>query len=77
LIEDRPKFMRALFLGLWVYLLIIWVYIVVDSFLFPQYQYMSISIYVPIRQNMLADAAFPLSFVFFVVWAYLRYRANP
>ena len=69
---DQRKFRSALLLGVWIYSLILWVYIVADSWLFPPYQYMSISNYIPIRQNIIADIAFPLSFVCFVFWVYLR-----
>jgi hypothetical protein len=67
----RRNFVLALLEGLWIYLLVLWGYIVVDSFLFPQYQFLSISIYVPLPQNLLADIAFPLSLVCFVLWRYL------
>ena len=69
---SRSKFVLALLLGLWIYGLILWGYIVVDSFLFPPYQYLAISKYIPRQQNILADVAFPVSFVCFVLWAYLR-----
>ncbi|HUI01151.1 MAG TPA: hypothetical protein VLX56_05935 [Nitrososphaerales archaeon] len=67
----RRELVLAALQGLWIYLLILWGYIVADSWLFPQYQYMAISVYVPLRQNMLADIAFPLSLVCFVLWRYL------
>ena len=63
----------ALLLGTWIYSLILWGYIVVDSFLFPVYQTLPISKYIPIiPQNLIADVAFPLSFVCFVLWVYWR-----
>jgi hypothetical protein len=68
---ERRILALALTEGLWMYCLILWAYIVIDSFLFPPYQYMSISVYVPLQQNILADIAFPLSFVCFVLWKYL------
>ena len=70
--QERRKFLSALFLGAWIYGLILWAYIVIDSFIFPPYQYLPISQYVPIKQNILADIAFPFSFVAFVLWAYYR-----
>ena len=69
---DQKKFRTAFFLGVWIYSLILWVYVVLDSFLFPPYQYLAISNYVPIKQNILADIAFPVSFISFVLWAYYR-----
>jgi len=66
----------ALLQGLWIYLLILWGYVVVDIFLFPQYQLLGISAFIPIPQNLLADVAFPLSFVFFVLWKYLGSKAK-
>jgi hypothetical protein len=72
LLQDQRRFRAALFLGVWIYSLILWAYVVVDSFLFPPYQYLAISNYVPIKQNILADIAFPVSFISFVLWAYYR-----
>lgn len=69
---DTKKFVVALLLGIWIYALILWGYIVVDSFLFPPYQYLAISKYIPIKQNIAADLCFPISFVSFVCWEYLR-----
>ena len=74
---ERRKRVSALLLGTWIYSLIAWAYIVVDSFLFPPYQYLAISKYVPIQENILADVAFPLSFVCFVLWQYLREKPGP
>ena len=72
---DQRKFRTALFQGVWIYSLILWAYVVIDSFLFPPYQYLAISNYVPIKQNILADIAFPVSFISFVLWVY--YRQQP
>src|SRR5579872_4007558 len=58
--------------GLWIYSLILWVYIVADMFVFPQYQYSAISRLVPIPQNLIAVVVFPLSFLSFVFWEYTR-----
>lgn len=70
--ESRRRLRVAFLLGAWIYGLILWVYIVVDSFIFPAYQYLAISKFVPIPQNVIADLAFPLSFVCFVAWAYTK-----
>jgi hypothetical protein len=73
----RSKLVSALLLGIWIYSLILWVYVVADSWLFPPYQYLPISNYIPINQNILADIAFPLSFGCFVLWAYMwEHRAS-
>ncbi|HUK75718.1 MAG TPA: hypothetical protein VLU99_07985 [Nitrososphaerales archaeon] len=68
----RRRRTLAILLGAWIYSLIAWAYIVIDSFLFPPYQYLPISKYIPIPENVLADLAFPVSFVCFVYWEYLR-----
>lgn len=68
----RRRFLLAFLLGAWIYGLILWVYVVVDSFIFPPYQYLAISKFIPIPQNVIADLAFPASFVCFVLWAYKR-----
>ncbi len=62
----------SLLKGIWIYSLITWAYIVADMFVFPQYQTLGISKYVPIPQNILADVAFPVSFLSFVYWEYLK-----
>jgi hypothetical protein len=72
----RTVFVLALLQGLWIYLLVLWGYIVIDTFVFPQYQFLGISEYIPIPQNVLADLAFPLSFVCFVLWRYLERLAG-
>ena len=58
--------------GLWIYTLILWIYIVADMFMFPQYQLDAISRLIPIPQNLIAIVAFPLSFLAFVGWEYVR-----
>lgn len=71
--SDRTRRKQVAFLlGAWIYTLILWVYVVADSFLFPPYQYLAISKYIPIPQNAIADLAFPISFVCFVLWAYMK-----
>ena len=67
----RRELVLATLQGLWIYLLVMWAYIVADKWLFPEYQFMAISVYVPLPQNLLADVAFPMSFVCFVLWKYL------
>lgn len=71
------KKVTALLLGSWIYSLILWGYIVADSWLFPPYQYLPISNYIPVKQNIIADLAFPFSFICFVLWTYLRDQRAP
>lgn len=62
----------SFFLGLWMYSLIVWGWIGLNYYVYPKYQFEAISIYIPIPQNLLADAMFPVSFLSFVIWHYLR-----
>jgi len=66
------QFRVSLLKGIWIYGLILWVYVAVDAFLFPEYQFLGISAWIPIPQNILADFAFPISFISFVWWEYLK-----
>lgn len=59
-------------MGIWIYSLLVWIWVGVNYYVFPRYQFEAISIYVPIPQNLLADVMFPVSFLSFVIWAYLR-----
>ena len=70
--SDRKNLVSALLLGGWIYSLILWGYIVADSFLFPAYQTLPISKLIPIPQNAVADLSFPFSFICFVLWVYRR-----
>jgi hypothetical protein len=63
---------KHFFMALWIYSLIVWGWIGVNYYVYPRYQLESISIYVPIPQDILADIAFPVSFISLVVWLYLR-----
>ena len=58
--------------GVWIYTLLLWVYIVADMFVFPQYQFSGISRLIPVPQNLIGDMAFPISFFAFVLWEYLK-----
>ena len=71
-----PTFLIALFKGIWIYSLIVWLFAIASFFIFPQYQYDSISIYIPIPQDVVADVSLPISFVTFVVWEYLRKKGH-
>lgn len=66
------RFLSVLFFGLWIYALLLWGWIALNYYLLPVYQYSPLSIYVPIPQNLIADMAFPASFLLFVLWRYLR-----
>ena len=66
------KFAVSFFLGLWIYSFVLWLYIVAALFRFPPSQFEPLSMYVPIRSDLLAVIAFPISFVSFVLWDYLR-----
>ena len=66
------RFAVALLKGTWIFSLILWAYIVADLFVFPSAQFGPISIHVPIPQDIIALIAFPISFVSFVAWEYLR-----
>ena len=65
----RKKELRAIFEGLFIYLLLIWVYIGIENLFYPAaVANTNLSVYVPIPQNLLAVVSFILSFVFFVLW---------
>ena len=70
-LENR-KFVLSLLKGLWIYTLMLWIYVIADMFVFPQYQYAAISRLIPIPQNLIAVIAFPVSFFAFIGWEYLR-----
>lgn len=70
---SRPRtFLIALFKGIWIYSLVVWLFVVASFFIFPQYQYDQISIYIPIPQDVIGVVSLPISFVSFVVWEYMR-----
>jgi hypothetical protein len=58
--------------GLWIWLMMLWAYIVIDMFWLPATQFEAISVYVPIPQNLAADVAFPTAMIFFILWGWLR-----
>jgi hypothetical protein len=71
MIENKKLVLSSL-KGVWIYTLMLWIYIVADMFAFPEYQYSAISRFIPIPQNLIAVVAFPVSFLAFVAWEYLR-----
>jgi hypothetical protein len=65
-------FLRSLLKGLSIYSLLLWVYIVLSVLHNPGAQYFNLSVYVPVRQNLLAIVAFAVSFLCFIGWQYLE-----
>jgi hypothetical protein len=70
--DDLRSLAVVFFKALWIYSLILWGFIVLFFFVYPTDQYDQLSIYVPIPQNLLAILAFPVSFVSFIIWEYLK-----
>ncbi|MCW1293837.1 MAG: hypothetical protein OH316_00735 [Candidatus Parvarchaeota archaeon] len=67
------RILYVLFEGLWLYTLLTWVYIAIENLIYPAAVFNSVlSVYVPIKQNLLAIVSFILSFVFFILWRYYR-----
>jgi hypothetical protein len=65
--------LRSILLGIWIYALILWAYIVVDNLIYGfQHQFAPLSVYVPFPEDLLAVLGFAISFVCFVLWNYLR-----
>ena len=60
----------SLFKALWIYFLIMWGYIAVTIWVYPSTQYLSLSEYVPIPQNLLAVVSFAASFAFYFLFTY-------
>ncbi len=61
----------AFFEGLWIYSLILWAWIAVNYYIYPEFQTGPLTLYLPVPQNLVATIAFPVSFVSFVIWRYL------
>jgi hypothetical protein len=67
------KLIVSLLKGIWIYSLILWLYIVADNLIYNfAHQYMPLSNYVPIPEDLIAVLAFAVSFLSFVSWEYLR-----
>lgn len=62
----------SLSLGLSIYSFIVWLWVGINYYVYPRYQFEGISAYIPIPQDLLADVAFPVSFLSFVLWYYLK-----
>ncbi|MGC8516336.1 MAG: hypothetical protein ACP5MT_00345 [Candidatus Acidifodinimicrobium sp.] len=71
--SKRIDLLSDVFEGLWLYTLLVWVYIAIENLVYPAAVFNSVlSVYFPVKQNLLAISSFVLSFVFFVVWRYLK-----
>ncbi|MGC8681926.1 MAG: hypothetical protein ACP5RE_01745 [Candidatus Acidifodinimicrobium sp.] len=71
--SKRIGLLSDVFEGLWLYTLLVWVYIAIENLVYPAAVFNSVlSVYFPVKQNLLAISSFVLSFVFFVVWRYLK-----
>ncbi len=69
----RINLLSDVFEGLWFYTLLVWVYIAIENLVYPAAVFNSVlSVYFPVKQNLLAISSFVLSFIFFVVWRYLK-----
>jgi len=66
------RFAVSFFLSLWIYALILWGWIGLNFYLQPDQQRGPLTLYVSIPQNLVATIAFPVSFIAFAFWAYLR-----
>jgi hypothetical protein len=69
---DKTKLLVAFLKGVWVWGLIAWLYVVSNVYLFPEYQFGPLSIYVPIPTDLAGVVAFAVSFAAFVLWAWLK-----
>ena len=58
--------------GITIYALLLWAYVALSVIVHPQWQFVNLSIYVPVQQDILALVAFVVSFLCFVGWQYLK-----
>jgi hypothetical protein len=70
--DRRSRLFLSIFKGIWIYSLLLWAYTVASTFVFPQYQFDQISVYIHIPQNLISVISFPFSFFSFMVWDYMR-----
>ncbi len=67
------RILTVLFEGLWLYFLLVWVYIAAENLISPaQVSSTNLAVYFPVPQNLLVIVAFAASFLFFVLWRYLK-----
>ncbi len=70
---NRRKLLTVLFEALWLYFLIAWAYIAIENFIYPvQVATTPLAEYFPVQQNLLVIIAFPVSFLFFILWRYFK-----
>ncbi len=68
----RP-FFTVVSQAIWIYLLLVWAYISIENLIYPaSVANSNLGVYFPVPQNLLVIVAFAGSFVFFVIWRYLR-----
>jgi hypothetical protein len=71
--KELNPMLQAVFEAVWLYSLIMWVYIAIENLLYPiAVLTQPLSVYIPIKQNLLAVTAFFVSFVSFLLWRYLK-----
>lgn len=59
--------------ALWLYFLLTWLYIAIENLIYPvQVATTPLAAYFPVPQNLLVVVSFAASFVFFVIWRYLK-----
>jgi hypothetical protein len=72
----RPVHMRlfvAFCKGMWIFGLLFWLYLLADLFTHHfSDELKDVSFYIPIRTDLAAIVAFIVSFIFFVLWSWLK-----
>jgi hypothetical protein len=58
--------------GIWIFGLLGWLYGVSNVYLFPQFQLINLSYYVPIPTNLFTDGCFVIALFAFIIWEYLK-----
>lgn len=65
----------SVFEGIWFYAFIVWLYIAIENLIYPSLVFNSnFSSYIPIKTNLLGIIAFVISFIFYVLWRFYRYK---
>ncbi len=71
--RDDRHLLTVLFEALWLYFLLVWGYIAVENLVYPtQVATTDLAVYFPVPQNLLVIVSFTASFVFFILWRYLK-----
>ncbi len=69
--KETKRTLAVLFKGIWLYSLLIWGYIAVENLFYPSaVATQALSIYIPIKQNLLAIWSFVVSLAAFILWSY-------